>query len=263
MNCDETRQCLDAHADGELDPGRDAEVLRHLEGCATCADTARHTATWRKLIRERLRPFAAPPGLEAHIRAAGRASPPPARRTHSPWSVWLFRRPQAAALAASLAFAAVLGYQIGVQQGRNRVLRDEYVSNHLRALLTGHVMDVTSSDQHTVKPWFAGRIDFSPTVRDLAADGFPLLGGRLERIDGRMAAVLIYQRRQHSIDLYLARDTAAPVPREGTQAGYNLVTWIRDGFRCVAVSDLSPAELQTFARLQQEPPRERPVSIPR
>ncbi len=257
MNCEETRLCLSAHVDRELDARRDAEVVVHLERCADCADTARAQVAWRDLTRKRLRRHAAPSGLEAQIRASLRLPErtTPSRRQPWTWTGWALRIP---ACAAALALAVAIGYQLGADRAQTNMTRQAYVSGHVRALLTGHTIDVASSDRHTVKPWFAGKIDFSPTVRELSADGFPLLGGRLDRIDGRLVAVLVYQRRKHMIDLYVAPQETDVVPRDGREAGFNLVTWAQDGMRWVAVSDLAAEELQAFARRQQDQPRPDP-----
>jgi anti-sigma factor RsiW len=127
------------------------------------------------------------------------------------------------------------------------------VASHVRSLQPGHLMDVESTDQHTVKPWFNGKIDFSPPVKDFAADGFPLIGGRLDYVDQRPAAALVYQRQKHLINVYVwpeaeKEDTAARVV---SKQGYNIVFWQRGGMYFCAVSDLNSAELQQFARMLQ------------
>jgi anti-sigma factor RsiW len=125
------------------------------------------------------------------------------------------------------------------------------VSDHIRALQPGHLVDVMSTDQHTVKPWFDGRLDFAPPVKDWAAQGFPLVGGRLDYIDGHEAAALVYRRAAHVIDVSVWPDhsgnTAPPV--SGTRNGYNFVHWAQNGMRFWAVSDLEAAQLDDFVRL--------------
>ena len=132
---------------------------------------------------------------------------------------------------------------------------DEAVADHIRALQPGHLTDVLSTDQHTVKPWFDGRIDYAPPVRDFSADGFPLVGGRLDYLHGRPVAALVYRRDKHIIDLFVWPDSAAAAPRERTVNGYNVVDWAAGGMRFQAVSDLNAAELSQFAALwrQQAP----------
>ncbi|HVZ66580.1 MAG TPA: anti-sigma factor [Lacunisphaera sp.] len=249
MNCDETRRLLAAHLDGELDVVRDAEVVAHLNGCPACADAALAHAARRGLIQERLTRYAAPADLRASVTASVRAkSRPPAR-------VWLQRAVyQVLPIAAGLVVAASLGYQLGSSATRREARLDDFVSTYVRAATTGHVMDVVSTDQHTVKPWFIGKLEFSPVVRDLAAEGYPLTGGRLDRVEGHATAVLVYHRRKHVIDLYVRPAGGEARPIVATRDGFNLVGWTQAGQECVAVSDLAAPELAEFARLWQAQP---------
>lgn len=130
-------------------------------------------------------------------------------------------------------------------------LSEAVVAGHIRALQPGHLMDVASTDQHTVKPWFDGRPDFAPPVNDLRETGFPLTGGRLDYLEGRPVAALVYQRNKHLIDVYVWPDTGATVPSSGTRSGYNYQRWNADGMAFWAVSDLGPDELADFARLHR------------
>ena len=130
-------------------------------------------------------------------------------------------------------------------------MADTVVAEHIRALQPGHLMDVVSTDQHTVKPWFDGRLDYAPPVQDFQAQGFPLAGARLDYLAGRPVAALVYQRRQHSIDLFVwpIGQQFDGGPAEGSRRGYNFVRWTRGGQAFWAVSDLNPAELGEFVRL--------------
>ncbi|HWA88261.1 MAG TPA: anti-sigma factor [Opitutus sp.] len=246
MNCDDIRKLLPAHLDGELDVVRDAEVVAHLDHCPACADLALAHAARRGLVQEKLPRHAAPPDLRASIVASLKNE----RRPESPKVIRLVFR-QVLPLAAGLAIAATIGFEWGVRRTHRDVAVGEFVSAYVRAATTGHTMDVASSDQHTVKPWFRGRLDFSPTVPDLAADGFPLVGGRLDRIGDKPAAVLVYQRRKHVIDVFVSPAGAAAVPADTHRVGFNLLRWTQADQQYVAVSDLAASELADFARLFQ------------
>jgi anti-sigma factor RsiW len=150
-------------------------------------------------------------------------------------------------MAASLAAVLILGYSWGSARARNGLLLDEAVADHVRSLQAGHLMDVVSTDQHTVKPWFNGRLDFSPPVADLADLGFPLAGGRLERLDGQTAAALVFHRRLHSINLFVWSAARGSVPEGlGGKSGYQVKSWSQGGLNFLAVSEIPAAELGQF-----------------
>jgi len=252
MNCEEIRRQLNAHLDEELDVVRDAEIIAHLDACPACADAALTHAARRGLTREKLRRFTAPPDLEAQIRAALPASaqsPKPASTASRPGLRWLLP------LAACMALAGLGGYQAGVSRTRASDSIESLTSGHIRAMMTGHSVDVASTSQHTVKPWFAGKIDFTPPVPDLSADGFPLIGGRLDQLDGATAAVLVYQCRKHVIDLYVSPSSAKIPSGETTRRGFNIVAWVEGENQYAAVSDLALDELKEFRRLWQKQTR--------
>ena len=159
---------------------------------------------------------------------------------------------EALAFGGGAAAAAAIALLLVLPQGGGEIAQD-VASAHIRALQPGHLMDVISTDQHTVKPWFDGRLDFAPPVKDLAAQGFPLIGGRLDYLDGHPAAALIYRRAKHLIDLYAwpaqGGATGTPTaPRIGARNGYNLVHWRQDGMQLWAVSDVEAAQLLAFVR---------------
>jgi anti-sigma factor RsiW len=128
-------------------------------------------------------------------------------------------------------------------------LEDQAVSSHVRAMMTGHTTDVLSTDRHTVKPWFNGRIDFSPPVADLAQQGFPLVGGRVDYLGGRTVAALVYQRRKHVIDLFIWPVKTDDASGNASSKGYNVIRWSNGGLFFVAVSDLNKTELEQFKNL--------------
>ena len=249
MNCDQARPLLGAYHDGELEPALRDEVATHVAGCEACARSlARH-----RLLGDALRTHApraeAPAALHDWARAAVRGdagvrpiSVPQVAPARAAWgrSGWLYA---AFALAACVAVVAGVAPQLA---GRDALAR-ELVAAHVRAAVTGHVSDVISTDQHTVKPWFNGRLDFSPPVTDLADAGFPLEGGRVDYVSDRTVAVLTYERHRHPIDLFVwpAR-RGAPMFTPPTRDGYQIEHRVVAGMQCWAVSDLNAAELREF-----------------
>lgn len=188
----------------------------------------------------------APDTLRAAIRAAAQPAPDPLWQRLLRANIGL---QLTGAFAAGVLAVALAGPLFGPSAFDSEVaLR---VDSHVRALQAGHLADVVSTDQHTVKPWFAGKLDFTPPVRDFAPAGFPLSGGRLEVLEGRSAAALVYRHRQHVINVFIQPDTRQPLAPQAAPAlrGFNLVHWRREGMDCWAVSDLNAAELLAFAQL--------------
>ena len=248
MNCPEVRNLLSAHLDEELDVVNDAAVAAHLENCPACAEVALALAEQRGLLQEKLTRHQAPPDLVAQIRAALPATSRNMSVASAPswfaWSHW-------GALAACCALAIIGGFSWGGRAARSEMLAAEMTAAHVRARLTGHMIDVESSDRHTVKPWFAGKVDFAPVVPDFAAEGFPLMGGRLERIGERTVATLVYGRRKHSIDVHVWSGDPAPLSRATSRDGYALRGWSAGGLHFSAVTDAAPEELAQLVRLFQ------------
>ncbi|HEY7424924.1 MAG TPA: anti-sigma factor [Gemmataceae bacterium] len=252
MTCDDLQSLLHGYVDGELDLVRHLDIEQHLAGCPECARACQRLHVLRSALRDSGSSFAPPPDLRRRLETALRdldGSRPLRRR---PWG-WL-------ALAAAAMVLFALGFLLRAWPASedNRLAR-EVVANHVRSLmLDEHLFDVKSSDRHTVKPWFHGKVDFAPAVHDFAEEGFPLAGGRLDYLDNHAAAALIYHRRKHVINLFLW--PSPPAANEGphalTRQGYNLLHWSRGGLTYWAVSDLNAAELRTFADLvlRQTPP---------
>jgi anti-sigma factor RsiW len=242
MTCDEAEILLHALIDGELDAGHAREVEAHLAGCPRCtAQLAAYRDMHAAFDAASLR-LPAPPALRRRVDAAlprARARDPSRR---SLLTGFAFGSALSAAAAAGV--VAVL-FRADEEQ---RILGD-VVSAHLRSLQAEHLIDVQSSDQHTVKPWFNGRIDIAPPVVDLTAQGFTLIGGRLDFIDGKPVAVIVYRRRQHVINLMVT-----PAARAGARGrrmekvqGFNICRWSEPDFALLAISDLNADELQEFA----------------
>ena len=233
---------LDAYLDGEL-AAADARALEaHIGQCSECARWRDDRVTLRAAIKSQIPVLRAPDVLRQRVRTQIRSG-----SRFRAIVVW-----RSLALAASVAVVAFGGWQLGLQRGRGESLAAEVLTSHIRSLMPGHLTDVQSSDQHTVKPWFNGKLDYSPPVYDFAGRGYPLLGGRLDYIGGRSVAALVYGRRQHVINVVLwprDRDPRASAPAAQTRQGYHVLRWATPEYSYWAVSDLGLSELQDFERL--------------
>jgi anti-sigma factor (TIGR02949 family) len=259
-SCNTTRASLSAYVDGELPPDQADAVAEHLANCAGCSAEYETLLETISLLRSQLKRYTAPDVLRARVRTALASTPgapvgegveqlpPPRRRAR--FARWT----RAASWAAVILIAAALGSGVSLfVAGRDRQASStaaEVLSSHVRSLMPDHLTDVRSSDQHNVKPWFNGRLDFSPNVPRLEEQGFPLLGGRLDYVEGRPVAVVVYGRRQHIINVYSwpTGATDAP-PAMTTSHGYTLLHWRSRGSEHWVVSDLNTGELQAFAAL--------------
>jgi len=242
MECKDIRLLLEANSDGELDPVRQLELQAHLRACPACALLAKGLDARRDALRDLLPRHGATPQFRGKIQALYR---PRAMRRRAPFGWQIMNL---GGLGASLALAVLVGYSWGTSRSRTNGLFDEAISEHVRSLQAGHLVDVMSTDQHTVKPWFIGRLDFSPPVVDLADAGFPLAGGRLETIDGRPAAALVFHRRLHSVNLFIWPTGGSAVPvHSSAEKGYNAESWTQGGLNFLAVSEIPAGELDQFA----------------
>jgi len=242
-NCDRVL-LVQAEFDGELDAAQAASLAAHRETCPVCQAAAAELAQTRELLRApglyQPIPDAVRARVLARLGAAGPAARP-ARNWFSGWRQGWTGFGLGTACAAVLAFLVLMPAEPG--------LVDQIVSGHIRALQPGHLEDVVSTDQHTVKPWFDGRLDFAPPVKDLGADGFPLKGGRLDYLASRPVAALVYQRDKHLIDLFVWPEAgSATAAATAARSGYNLVHWSADGMALWAVSDVEAGQLADFAR---------------
>ena len=245
MTCAESRLFLHAHGDGELDIANSLELERHLKTCAACAAEKKSLNSLKAALRRSSLRYDAPDSLRREVRRMARASGNKTRQL-------LF---QSLRLWKSLAFgaAAVAFLAIVLRPGifvRDQML-NEAVASHVRSLMAEHLTDVTSSDQHTVKPWFSGKLDFSPPVTDFAGADYPLVGGRLDYLQGHSVAALVYMHRKHIINVFVwpmasAREELAPAV---TQRGFHVIHGTHAGMAYWVVSDLNAEELATFSRM--------------
>lgn len=243
MDCPTCEAMVDAYLDGELS-ATDSTAFEHaLESCPECRKRLEAGRAMSGLLREL--PLEPAPDLlrariERELRAISGAAVRPA--TVRPTMRWM-------AMAASLIVAVSVGWVGGTLSGRNGPGDDEMVSTYLRVASSDHAVDVASTDRHTVKPWFAGRIDYSPPVHDLTSAGFPLEGGRLDVVGGRKVSVLVYRHNQHRIALSLWPATASSdtPPKVTERNGFTLAEWRHGGFEMRAVSDVAPDEMTAFA----------------
>jgi len=246
MTCREAGPLLHARLDNELDMAGSAGIDLHLSECVAC------TAQYALLQ-----------GLHEEIAAADLAYAPGAvlernlaarflEEKKSPFHLWNKRWLNAFAMAAAAVGVVTLIVPVpSLRTGRDTgAIAAEILDNHLRSLQAVHPVDVPSSDQHTVKPWFQGKTNFSPPVPDLSKDGFVLVGGRLEVIHQQPAAAIVYRRRQHVIDLYVSPSAGADSNTELREiGGYHLLHWRQNNLGYWAVSDVNANDLRTFADL--------------
>ena len=246
MDCQVTRELTQEYLDGELDLVRNLEIERHLQDCQACSRVFQNHQTLRRAITSGALYYQAPANLRKRVLST-------VRKANKPETIPRLRSWRWLSVGASLAGVALLAWILApllIRPSADDLLAQEIISAHVRSLMASHLNDVSSSDQHTVKPWFNGKLDFSPPVADLADQGFPLVGGRLDYLANRPVAALVYQRRQHFINLFIWPVAAAPDTDQKTspRQGYHLVHWTKSGMTHWAVSDLNQRELQEFAR---------------
>lgn len=250
MNCTETQRLLHAYIDAELDMMDTLEVEQHLQKCPTCLATYNNYQALRTAVKAGSLYFQAPEKLRKHVRS----SIPKANK-----ATWIA---QAVSWRGLSVAAALLFVMLFTAWGVTRFwptyiagisLPQDVLAAHVRSLMASHLVDVPSSDQHTVKPWFDGKLDFSPSVVDLAAQGFPLVGGRLDYLDNRPVAAVVYRHQKHIINLFIwpASQDEGSETNTTTLQGYHLIHWTESGMTYWAISDLNLDELQKFVQLVQ------------
>ena len=271
MNCEEATKLMDGYLDGELDPITSQTLERHLLDCASCDQAYKTHGSLIRAIGNATPYYKAPLGLRERFQSslreeiAERPAPSVARDGQPlsprkqpeprtvllgiPWN-WL-------GLAAAIIAAAIIAMNLiprSQQPGLDQVLATQLIASHVRSLMANHLTDIASFDQHTVKPWLDAKLDFAPAVVDLSSHGFPLAGGRLDYLDNRPVAALVYQRRKHFINLFVwpATPGATQTTKTITRQGYQLLHWVDPDFNYWAVSDVNANDLQTFRQLWEE-----------
>jgi anti-sigma factor RsiW len=245
MNCLPAKSLLESYLDDELDASQTAHVAEHLASCTACAGVHAQLLELRAGIRAQAPYYRAPAALRERIQVSLRHKERKDGRPVNPSWRWI-------AIAAAILLAVSAAWNIALFRSRTSspdLIAQEVLSSHVRSLIGTHLLDVPSSDQHTVKPWFNGKLDFSPDVRDFAAEGFPLIGGRIDYVGGHQVAVLVYQRRKHIINVFTWPSDATDGGPEFDRNGYHVVHWNTNAMSWWAVSDLSLGELRQFENL--------------
>jgi anti-sigma factor RsiW len=261
MNCNHAATLVEALADGELDRSQTGAVERHLSDCAACSAAHTRVLELRRRLRDEAGSYRAPPELVAQLRAQAAAIAPStsASAGASLARRWFGWRGFGGGLLTGCAATVAAWFLVGalIEHGAAADLATEAVSAHVRATLGAHVIDVASSDQHTVKPWLSARLDYAPPVRDMAESGFPLAGARLDYLNGHHIAVLVYRYRQHVVDVFVwpqdGREPALPPASVRTLRGFNVVRASGTGMAWMAVSDLNAEAMGTLVRSLAHP----------
>ena len=254
MNCHEVRNLIDGYIDDELDLVSNLDIEQHVQTCPQCGRLYRNRQALQALVHTSALSYKAP----AHLHKRIRSSLHQADQNGYPWRKTAFAlMGTAAVLLVALVTTWIIIKNVAAPAVDESVAQ-AVLDSHIRSLMVNHLVDVRSTDQHTVKPWFDGKLDFSPVVIDLAPQGYPLIGGRLDYLDNRAVAALVYQHETHVINLFTwpASSPAANSPvATVTRQGYHIMTWTRAGMVYWAVSDIEEGKLQTFVQLfmQQTP----------
>lgn len=232
--CPDKEMMLHALIDDELDAANIAAVEAHLRTCAECAAALERLRAVRGALSDEGLRYAAP----AHLRGAVEQALPAAPHAN--------RWPERIGWAGGGAIAASLALMLSTAQPAVPALEQQLVASHVRSLLVDHLVDIPTSDRHVVKPWFNGKIDFSPPTPDLTAQGFPLVGGRLDYVGGKTVAVIVYRRHLHTINLFVSPGPPEKLPGNVQTDGYTIHRWVANGLAYYAVSDVAPGDLAQF-----------------
>jgi anti-sigma factor (TIGR02949 family) len=235
---------VQVYFDGEADAVAAADIERHIEGCAECRALLDDLTNLRTALRQELTYETAPPALRARVMRALDAQQPTKLRLQPFWK-GAFSGIGGTAIAAGIAFFLLA-------PPLTNPLLEDLVSAHVRSLMPDHLIDVVSTDKHTVKPWFAGHADVSPVVADFAEQGYRLIGGRADYFDHQRAAVVVYQHGPHVINVFSWAATTDSVPKDATRNGYHMAFWKAGNLVYCAVSDTGWDELRRLVQLLQE-----------
>jgi anti-sigma factor RsiW len=268
MDCEEAIKLMDGYLDGELDPITNQTIEQHLRECPKCDQAYKTHGALIRSIGQATPYYKAPAGLRERIQSSLReeiaerpirsVSPDmPSRlqsRQSEPRTVLFGTQWNWLALAAAIVLAAIIAFNLVPRWRRpdaDQFLATQLIASHVRSLMANHLTDVASSDQHAVKPWLDAKLDFAPPVMDLSQEGFPLIGGRLDYLDNRPVAALVYQRRKHFINLFVwpKESGATGITKTITRQGYQLVRWVDSDFNYWAVSDVSNNDLQALEQV--------------
>jgi len=280
MNCEEATKLMDGYLDGELDPITSQTIEQHLRECPKCDQAYKVHGSLIHAIGNATPYYKAPAELRERIQSSLRdeiaelprrnvardTEPLFPRRQPRPRAILWETSWNWLALAAAIIFAAIIALTLVSRLQRpeaDQFLATQLIASHVRSLMANHLTDVASSDQHTVKPWLDAKLDFAPPVVDLSSEGFPLVGGRLDYLDNRPVAALVYQRRKHFINLFVwpAETGADTTTRSAgnrqrsltlkaiSRQGYHLLHWLDSEFNYWAISDISAEELREFEQL--------------
>jgi anti-sigma factor RsiW len=249
MSCRETKPLLNAYVDGELDTAGSLAVETHMRGCTSCLSEVEKLHALASAIENGSLRFKAPAHLKRTIQGAIREANPQPKASLFSWR-W-------ASALASVVLVTALAWTVTTHWARSSeetALVNDIVSSHVRSMLANHVTDVASSDQHTVKPWFSGKLNYSPPTKDLTEQGFRLVGGRLDYLENHPVAALVYQRNQHFINLFVWPSSNTGIGQEEQLArqGYNLIHWTQAGMTYWLISELNLPELKECAQLLKQ-----------
>ena len=252
MSCERALQ-TQAYLDGELDSLASVEIEQHIESCAECAALRDAVTVLRKDIRGQASYYRADAKLRNHIGAALDHESAPPKATAKPPAIAPSRPFWNGAFsgAAAMALAATLVFFIFAPAAQDQIAND-VAAAHLRSLMGNHLIDVASSNRHTVKPWFDGHVDIAPPVADYGDQGFDLIGGRVDYVDGQRAAVVVYRHGKHIVNVFAWKNDGKASSGMKTRDGYHLLAWQGGDLFYCAISDMAPGELEALSHLIQK-----------